>query len=135
LQICFLARVDFEGTGFHLENERCENHKDHQLLLYRIIPTMCPCTSNTEAVKQALVHFPEADLEHHVSARMLWALRLCVLGRRSMDVPKQVVVVALALALTSVRYIHVQNEWCQTPSCSAMFSLDTLSIYLEYFPA
>ena len=33
------------------------------------------------------------------------------------------------------RYRHVQNEWCQTPSCSAMFSLNTLSIYLEYFPA
>ena len=38
-------------------------------------------------------------------------------------------------ASVPARYRHVQNEWCQTPSCSAMFSLDTLSIYLEYFPA
>ena len=38
-------------------------------------------------------------------------------------------------ASVPARYKHVQNEWCQTPSCSAMFSLDTLSIYLEYFPA
>ena len=33
------------------------------------------------------------------------------------------------------RYRHVQNDWCQTPSFSAMFSLDTLGVYLEYFPA
>ena len=48
-------------------------------------------------------------------------LKLHPLGKNDVSVP--------------ARHKHVQNEWCQTPSCSAMFSLDTLSIYLEYFPA
>ena len=33
--------------------------------------------TDAEAMKQALVPLPEPDLQHCISPRMLWALRLC----------------------------------------------------------
>ena len=42
---------------------------------------------------------PEAGQQHCVNPRMEWALRLCVLGHRSMDVPKKVPFMAVALVL------------------------------------